>query len=126
MSLNYTITIMTKQSKFTTTIRWIARISGSLILAFILFFILAYLFGEDESGDGFRNTNEVLSFIFFPVSTLVGLGLAYKWEGLGGIITIIGVIALFIVRPDLLNSILMAIPVIPGVLYSTYWIMKKK
>ena len=116
---------MTDQNKITTIIRWVARILGSLILAFVLFFLLAYIFGEDESGNGFRNTKEVISFLFFPVSTFIGLSLAFKWEGLGGIITIVGIIGLFVVRPDLLNSIYMTIPIIPGVLYTIYWLMTK-
>ena len=116
---------MTDQNKITTIIRWVARILGSLILAFVLFFLLAYIFGEDESGNGFRNTKEVISFLFFPVSTFIGLSLAFKWEGLGGIITIVGIIGLFVIRPDLLNGIYMAIPIIPGVFYTIYWLMTK-
>lgn len=116
---------MTVQNKIPTIIRWIARISGSLILAFILFFLLAHIFGEDESGNGFKNTVEVISFLFFPISTLIGLSLALKWDGLGGIITISGMIGLFVIRPDLLNGIYMTIPIIPGILYTMYWLMTK-
>ena len=117
---------MANQNKFTSSILWIARITGSLILAFVLLFILAYLFGEDESGNGFQNTKEVISFIFFPISTIVGLSLAFKWEGFGGLITLIGMLGLFILRPHLLKSLYMAIPVIPGALYTTYWFLTKK
>jgi len=117
---------MTNQNKITTVILWVARISGSLILAFILFFLLAHIFGEDESGNGFQNTKEVILFLFFPISTLIGLSLALKWEGLGGIITIVGMIGLFVVRPYLINGIFMAIPIVPGILYTIYWLMTKK
>lgn len=117
---------MTNRIKFKTTIRWIARISGSLILAFVLFFLLAYLFGEDESGNSFRNANEVITFIFFPVSTVLGLSLAYKWEGLGGFITLSGMFGLFIIRPDLINGVYMAIPIFPGILYTIYWLWTRK
>ncbi|WP_445382971.1 DUF7670 domain-containing protein [Robiginitalea sp. IMCC43444] len=116
---------MANRNNLTTSIRWIARISGSLILAFLLFFVLAYAFGEEESSDGFRNTAEIISFVFFPISTVLGLGLALKWEGLGGIITVIGMIGLFITRPDLLGNFYMAIPIIPGALYTAYWVMTK-
>lgn len=116
---------MTYNTKIGSIIRWIARVLGSLIIAFILFFLIAHLFGEDESGNGFKNTSEVISFILFPVSTLIGLGLAFKWEGLGGIITTIGMVGLFVMRPDLLDSIYLIIPLIPGILYITYWLMGK-
>lgn len=117
---------MADQSKTASTLRWIARITGSLILAFVLFFIFAYLFGEDQSGNGFQNTSEIIAFIFFPVSMVLGLSLAFKWEGLGGFITIIGMIGLFIIRPDLLHNFYMAIPLIPGSLYFIYWLMTRK
>ena len=104
---------MTDKIKIKAIVRWVARILGSLILAFVLFFLLAQIFGEDESGNGFQNTKEVISFLFFPISTLIGLSLAFKWEGLGGIITIVGMTGLFVIRPDLLNSIYMTIPIIP-------------
>ena len=117
---------MVRQNKTETVTLWAARISGSLILIFILFFLFAHIFGEDESGEGFRNAKEVTIFLFFPISTVVGLSLALKWEGLGGIITTLGIIGLFFLRPDLLNGLHIAVPIIPGILYITYWLMTKK
>ena len=102
-----------------------ARILGSAIFAFILFFLLAHVFGNEESGDGFRNAGEVVMFLFFPISTVIGLGLALKWEGLGGFITTVGMIGLFIMRPDLLFNMYMAIPIVPGILYLIYWRFRK-
>lgn len=115
---------MAVRNKLTITIRWMARITGSLILAFVLFFVLAHIFGEEESGSGFKNTSEAITFIFFPVSTVLGLGLALKWEGLGGLIVILGMIGLFIIRPDLLGPLFL-IPLIPGGLYSSYWLLSR-
>ena len=104
-----------------------ARIWGSLILVLVLFFIVAYTFGNDESGEGFRNTEEVVTFIFFPVSSVLGLIIAYKWEGPGGLITILGIIGLFIMRFDLIsNAYFIAGIVPPGILYLVYWYLTKK
>lgn len=105
-------------------ILWSARIISSLILAFVLTFVIAHIFGDDESGEGFRNTGEVMAFIFFPVSTIIGLMLAYKWEGIGGIVATIGILALFAIRPDLILSIF-PLFLLPGALYITYWILTK-
>jgi hypothetical protein len=116
---------MEKHNLTATIIRWTARISGSLILAFGLFFILANVFGNDESGEGIRNAKELISFLMFPISPVIGLSIAWKWEGLGGIITTAGMVGLFIIRPDLLSSLYMGIPIIPGLLYITYWLMTK-
>ncbi len=103
------------------TLLWTARITGTLILAFILFMILAHIFGQGESGSGLNDTLDIVSFIFFPISSVVGLSLALKWEGVGGLITILGMIGLIIVRPDLLIAFLVLVPIIPGILYTTYW-----
>jgi len=113
-----------KLPKVTKTIIWIARIWSALILAFVLFFLLAYIFGNDESGEGFRSVSEIVQFICFPVSTVVGLSIALKFEGLGGFITVIGMIILFILRPDLIFNPL-AIMIIPGLLFITYWYLSR-
>ena len=116
---------MIDQNRIAVIIRWTARILGSLILAFILFFLLASIFGEDEPENGFQNTKEVIAFLFFPISTAIGLSLALKGEGLGGIITLTGMIGLLVVRPDLIKALPVMIPVIPGILYTIYWSMTK-
>lgn len=103
---------------------WTARISGSIILVFLLIFLLAYLVGDDESGNGFQGSHEVLAFIFFPVSTGIGLVTSYARAGLGGIITTAGILGLLILRPDLIGSLLM-VPMVPGVMYIAYWIMTR-
>ena len=108
-----------------TIIRWIARILGSMILAFVLFFLLAHIFGNSESGEGFRDSKEIISFFFFPISTVIGLSVAWKWDGLGGIITIAGMAGLFAIRPELSSNVYMIVPIIPGLLYITYWLMTK-
>lgn len=117
---------MKNQKKTANTIRWIARIWGSLILAFVLFFVLAHIFGDEESGEGFRNTGEVITFIFFPISSVIGLSIALKWEGLGGLITIGGIIGLFIMRFDLISNLYFIAGIAPpGILYILYWYLSK-
>ena len=111
-------------------IRSIARIWGSIIVAFVLFFLIAHLFGNEDSGKGLRDTKELITFIFFPVSTLVGLSIAYKWEGLGGLIASLGLITGPIVtgqypnRAEDLIFVMIIYP--PGFLYLIYWFKSKK
>lgn len=117
---------MKNQKKIAVYIRWIARIWGSLVLAFVLFFMVAHLFGAEESGEGFRNTTEVLTFIFFPISSVLGLFIALKWEGLGGLIIIGGIIGLFIMRFDLISNLYFTAGLIPpGILFIFYWYLSK-
>jgi len=118
---------MRKQKKTTNIIRWIARIWGTLILAFALFFVLAPIFGGEESGEGLRNTSEVITFIFFPVSSVIGLSIALKWEGLGGLITTVGIIGLLIMRFDLISELYFIAGIAPpGIMYLLYWLLSKE
>lgn len=106
------------------SILWIARAWSSVIIAFVLFFLVAHIFGDDEGGSGLSNARDVISFICFPVGTIIGLALAYKWEGLGGLIATIALITGMIIRYSPgssleLNFILLIFP--PGLLYLVYW-----
>ena len=70
----------------------------------MLFFVLAHLFGEDESGEGFRTAKEVITFLCFPIGTILGLALAWKWELLGGMITTGALLLTFLFMPELLSN----------------------
>ena len=117
---------MKNQKKTANIIRWIARIWGTPILAFVLFFLFAHIFGNEEGGNGFNNTKESISFIFFPCSIIIGLAIALKWEGLGGLITTVGIIGLFITRFDLISEPFFICGITPpGILYLVYWYLSK-
>lgn len=126
----------------TKIILWIARIWGGLILAFILFMVLAHIIGsitgEEPKGEGFRNIWEVIAFSCFFIIVL-GLALAYKWEGLGGLISCLGLVIMFtalqISTPEINMSlsdfvkqasifIFFIFP--PGLLYLIYWYNTKR
>ncbi len=108
-------------------IRWIARISGTLMLMFFLFFLLAHIFGDqDHKGGGFSDTRELITFIFFPLSYIAGLSVALKWEGTGSLISLIGMTGLFVLRPDLLTNPYILMPALPTILYAIYWYARNK
>ena len=113
-----------KKVKLIKIILWIARIWSALILAFVLFFLIAHIFGDDESGEGFRSVSEIVQFIGFPISTVLGLAIAFKYEIVGGLISVLGLIILFILRPDLIISPII-IMIIPGLLFIAYWYLSR-
>ncbi|MCK5103502.1 MAG: hypothetical protein KAQ79_02560 [Cyclobacteriaceae bacterium] len=122
---------MKNLKRIATIIRLIARIWGSLILLFLLFFVGGHvfvaLFGPEGSSDGgFNSTGEMLTFyFFFPVGTMIGLAIAWKWEGLGGLITVGAIIGLFIMRPDLiLHPFFIGMGII-GLLFIVYWVLTR-
>ncbi|MCG9972757.1 DUF7670 domain-containing protein [Christiangramia crocea] len=110
---------------FNRSILWIARGWGGIILAFILFILIAHIFGNDEGGSGFANTKEVITFILFPVSTITGLAIAYKWEGLGGLISSLAILTAMFINDGIdLKFLLTIFP--PGFLYLVYWFLERR
>jgi len=74
-------------------IRWIARI-WSLASVGMLFFFLA---GE-EFHPAQLSASEWASLIFFPTGVTFGLVLAWRWEALGGAITVASLAAFYAVN----------------------------
>ena len=111
------------------SIRWIARIWGSISLAFLVFFVGAHLIasltGDGEPLGKFNSESEMISFAFFPVSLIIGLGIAWKWEGLGGLITIAGIIGFHVMRPDLIFNVMIDGLAAPGLFYIIYWFLTR-
>jgi hypothetical protein len=105
-------------------ILWSARILGTLVIIFLLFMTIGELFSDSNTTT--IHSSDVIALILFPISTIIGLLLAFKWKGLGGLITVGGMICLHIVRPDLASSALISAFVIPGLLYIIYSVWSKK
>ena len=120
---------MKNKTQIARMVLFIARFLGSISLAFLLFMVGAHLigsfFGSGENGSGFQSTTEVFSFIFFPVSIMIGLALALKWEGLGGLITIVGIICFHALRPDLIFDPMIDGLAFPGFLFIIYWVLAR-
>jgi hypothetical protein len=110
------------------TIKWIARIWSILSLAFLLLFFGASIIGS--IGKDTFVFKDVFQFVFFPIGLTIGLILAWKREGLGGIIAIGSIVGFHLQmlvkhgNPDfvLLIDLLAA----PGILFILYWILSKK
>ena len=107
------------------SILWMARIWGTLIIAIVLIFLIAHIFEKEPWGERFSNPRELITFICFPVLTIIGLALAYKWEGRGGLISSLALITAMILNNLLeLKFILLILP--PGFLYLSYWYLNRK
>ena len=82
--------------------------------------------GSEES-NGFQSTQEVLMFICFPITTCIGLFMAFRWEGLGGLVATLSLLGLGFLDPDVFlgSSPFFIIFSIPGMLFILYWVLER-
>ena len=126
-----------KRNRVTKRLRWIARIWVLPIIVYALVFFIGYLWSWITTGvadpyavEGtpFR---EALPPIFMFVSIL-GLGLAWRWERLGGLIAVIFQLATLImlcintpITGDFPRSgipyLMLLVIVVPGILFLVCW-----
>ncbi len=102
-------------------IRWIARIVGLLYIAFFLLMLI---------GEGLSSSQEtnlltfraglgfVFVFIFFA-----GLILAWKWEGIGGLVAIGGTIGFSVTIQE--YSMMILIMAAPALLFLVCWYLSR-
>jgi hypothetical protein len=104
-------------------ILWTARIWSILSISFMLIMIAGHIFGSEPQV--FNGTSELLAMIFFPVGVLIGLILAWKWEGIGGIMSVVCISGLYIIRPELIFTWISLLAA-PGLLFFAHWLMSMK
>ena len=113
---------------YSKTLLWIARIWSAISLVFLIFMVGAHLveaLTNDNDGSGWNSTSEMISFYMFPILGTVGLAISWKWEGVGGIITILAMIVFHIIRPDLLFDLMIDGLMFPGILFLAYWFINR-
>ncbi len=108
-------------------LRWTARITGTLLLLFLIYMFVGHLVGDANGPNGmeFRSSGEFFTFLLFPVCSIIGLALAYKYELLGGGLSVISLIVLVALRPDLMQMPFVSL-ITPGALYVLYALTLKR
>ena len=71
-------------------LRWLARL-GSMASVALLFL---FLFGE-EMDPSQLTTSDILALLFFPFGVAAGMLLAWRWETLGGTVTVFSLLAFY-------------------------------
>ncbi|QQR87395.1 MAG: hypothetical protein IPJ76_03995 [Flavobacteriales bacterium] len=109
------------------SVYWLARVTGTLLLGFLLFMLFGHLSGDANGPNAweFNNKADMLSFLLFPVCTSIGLALAYKWELLGGALVVLSLAGLLVLRPDLLRPQFLWLAV-PGLLYVVHAMVARR
>jgi hypothetical protein len=88
------------KTKLYKVLRWVLRGFSGLIIGFSLFFFIGETFFE-EAGDPM--TINVILQLSIAGMGLAGLGLAWKWELMGGIISLVSFGVLAIINPVVLK-----------------------
>ena len=70
-----------------TLIRWIARVIGTLYAAVMLLFVIASIFNPGTGGS--PSFWAWFGILLMPIGVSIGMILAWKWELLGGLITLL-------------------------------------
>lgn len=106
---------------------WLARVTGTLLLGFLLFMLYGHLSGSANGPNAweFNNKADLIAFLLFPVCTGIGLALAYKWELLGGSVAVLSLAGLLVLRPDLLRPQFLWLAV-PGTLYAVHALLARR
>lgn len=106
---------------------WLARVTGTMLLGFLLFMILGHLLGDANGPNAwdFNSKADMFAFLLFPVCTSMGLALAYKWELLGGALAVCSLAGLCALRPDLLTLSFLWLAV-PGLLYVAHAVVVRR
>jgi hypothetical protein len=82
-------------ARLVTIIRWLARIIGTLSVAsFLVFFI-----GDCFTKGGIPIGSDRVAMTVFMFITFIGIAIAWKWEGIGGVTAIVGTIGFTILAP---------------------------
>ncbi|HOY32912.1 MAG TPA: hypothetical protein PKW80_13620 [Bacteroidales bacterium] len=111
-------------------IRWLARITGTLIVVFCLAFFFGYVIEGINKSEDVPETYNIILFTLWGIS-LAALILAWWKEGLGGIISLTGFIIFNILAavnpvPGASYVFALLIFLIPSILFLIYWRLKRK
>ncbi|MDX2033136.1 MAG: hypothetical protein SF339_20840 [Blastocatellia bacterium] len=105
---------------FPLIIRWIARILSAMILLVWGFFIVAHLVGDEGRSSRPLVATDYVSLTTMGLS-LVGLGMAWKWELRGAILTLVAVLIGAIANSRSLAFPITLIPLTAGLFLLSWW-----
>ncbi len=103
-------------NKFFLTLRWIARVLGSLVVLFLILVALGYAIEEGAGGlPGIQTSAAIIIWI-------IGVALSWRWEGIGGAIILLNTVIFFILVPNVFSSLNPYHPfLVVGILFLICW-----
>ncbi len=109
------------ENKITRVIRWIARILGLLLILLTLFFAIA----ESITSTNPNAEQTPIAMLLAGFFILGGLGLAWKWELIGALISLLGFIGIGVLNPDAMTKPMMYLFPLIAILFLICWSLSK-
>ena len=100
-------------------LRWMLRGLSALIILFSLLMFIGETYIEENSGNPLTK-NAILQLSIAGIG-LLGLGLAWKWELIGGVVSLVAFVVLAIINPIVLSMKLMYVWPLVAVLFIVLW-----
>lgn len=109
------------ENKTTKIIRRIARIIGLLLIVLTLAFAIPSLMSDPKPTAEPTPIVKILAGVFM----LGGLGLSWKWELIGALISLVGFIGVGILNPDVMKMPMMYLFPLTAILFLICWWLSK-
>ena len=106
------------------TIRWVARILGTFLAGLVLVFVVAHALGEEGLPNPFTQPLGVALEFVGLFAAVLGAVIAWKWEGLGGVMVLGGMMIFHVVERDIWLAWGELFD-LTGVLFLVYWYFKR-
>ena len=111
---------------FAVFVRWTARILSILSIGILLLFLI----GEGDFSEPIRlTTEELIGLLFFPLGVVVGMVVAWRWEGIGAAIGIGSLLAFYLfhfaMRQKFPSGPFFLIFALPGFLFGLSWLLSR-
>jgi len=103
-------------------LRWILRGFSGLIIVFSLFMFIGQIGNYSSSHP--MSANSILQLSVTGIG-LIGLGLAWKWELIGGIIALVAFTVLAIINPTVLDSSLLLVFPAIAIFFILLWAISR-
>ena len=100
--------------------RWTLRVLSAI---FIIFFLFMFI-GETLDSANPLSTNSIIQLSLMGIG-LIGLGLAWKWELIGGIIALVAFVGLAIINPETLHFSLLLLYPATAILFIVLWALSR-
>ena len=106
--------------KFIEIFRWTLRALSGIFILFSLFMFI----GETLESTNPLSTDSIIQLSLGGIG-LIGLGLAWKWELMGGIIALASFVAVTIINPKTLSFPLLLIFPATAILFIVLWAISR-